>query len=84
MASRTTIVLDETARVAVRQLAQRYGCSASEAIRRSVVRQRDAELGVPSHRRRERARALKRLCALFEGNDAREEVLRLKGEDAGF
>ena len=84
MSSRTTVVLDERARVAVRQLAQRYGCSASEAIRRSVVRQRDAELGLPSGRRRERARILKALFGLFEGNDPREEVRRLKSEDAGF
>jgi len=84
MASRTTVVLDERARAAARQLARRYGCSVSEAIRRSVVRQRDAELGVSSGRRRERAKALRRLFGLFEDNDSAAEIARLKAEDDGF
>jgi hypothetical protein len=82
--TRTTLVLDEKAREAARQLARRHGCSLSEATRRALVRQRDAELGVPHERRRERAKALRRLFALFEGNDPRAEVRRLKAEDAGF
>lgn len=84
MSSRTTLVLDDRAREAAQQLARRYGCSVSEATRRALVRQRDAELGVPRERRRERARALRRLFALFEGNDPRAEVRRLKTEDEGF
>lgn len=84
MSSRTTLVLDDRAREAAQQLARRYGCSLSEATRRALVRQRDAELGVPRERRRERARALRRLFALFEGNDPRAEVRRLKTEDEGF
>ena len=84
MASRTTVVLDDRARAAVRALARRYGCSVSEAIRRSVIRQRDVELGIPSARRRERSRALKKLFDLFEDNDAAAEVARLKKEDEGF
>jgi hypothetical protein len=84
MASRTTLVLDDRAREAAQQLARRYGCSLSEATRRALVRQRDAELGVPRERRRERARALRSLFALFEGNDPRAEVRRLKAEDEGF
>ena len=84
MASRTTIVLDEKARAAARQLARLYGCSVSEAIRRSVVRQRDLAVGVPADRRRQRSRALKRLFLLFEGNDPVREVRRLKAEDEGF
>jgi hypothetical protein len=84
MATRTTLVLDDQARAAARQLARRYGCSVSEAIRRSVLRQRDAELGLPAGRRRQRALALKRLFDLFEGNDPAEEVRRLKAEDVGF
>ena len=34
--------------------------------------------------RRERVKTLKRLFDLFEGNDAVEEVRRLKSEDQGF
>jgi hypothetical protein len=84
MASRTTLILDDEARAAAVQLARRYGCSLSEAMRRALVRQRDAEVGVPRERRHERARALRRLFGLFEGNDAAAEVRRLKAEDAGF
>jgi hypothetical protein len=84
MASRTTVVLDDEARAAARQLARRYGCSVSEAMRRALIRQRDAEVGVPRERRRERARALRRLFALFEGHDPAAEIRRLKAEDAGF
>ncbi len=84
MASRTTLVLDEKAREAARQLARRHGCSLSEATRRALVRQRDAEIGLPRERRRERALALRRLVGLFEGNDPAAEVRRLKAEDGGF
>jgi hypothetical protein len=48
------------------------------------VRQRDSELGVPRRRRHERVLALRRLFALFEGNDPRAELRRLKAEDEGF
>jgi hypothetical protein len=84
MASRTTLVLDEEAREAARQLARRYGCSLSEAMRRALVRQRDADVGVPAGRRRERVRALRRLFDLFAENDPAAEVRRLKAEDQGF
>jgi hypothetical protein len=84
MASRTTLVLDEEARKAARQLARRYGCSLSEAMRRALLRQRDADVGVPPERRRERSRALRRLFDLFEANDPGSEVRRLKAEDRGF
>ena len=49
-----------------------------------VVRQRDAELGVPTGRRRERMATLRRLFDLFEGNDPAAEIRRLKAEDEGF
>jgi hypothetical protein len=84
MASRTTLVLDEKAREAARQLARRYGCSLSEAMRRALIRQRDVELGVPRERRRERVEALRRLFDLFADNDPAAEVRRLKAEDVGF
>ncbi len=84
MAHRTTLLLDDETRQAARQLALRYDCSTSEAIRRAVVRHRDAAFGVPAERRRERRRALERLFELFEGHDAEEEIRRLKSEDEGF
>ena len=84
MASRTTLVLDDKAREAARQLARRYGCSLSEATRRALIRQRNVELGVPRERRRERVEALGRLFDLFADNDAEAEVRRLKAEDEGF
>jgi hypothetical protein len=84
MVKRTTIVFDEPTQAAARQLARRYGCSVSEAIRRSLLRQRDAEFGMSAGRRHERVAALKRLVALFEDNDPAEEVRRLKAEDEGF
>jgi hypothetical protein len=84
MVSRTTLVLDEEARAAAKQLARRYGCSFSEAVRRSLIRQRDAELGVSLRRRRARTSALRHLFDLLEGNDPADEVRRLKAEDEGF
>jgi hypothetical protein len=83
MASRTTVILDGEARTAARQLARRYGCSVTEAMRRALIRQRDAEVGVPRERRRRRVRALRRLFGLFEGNDPAAEIRRLKAEDDG-
>ena len=84
MASRTTLVLDDKAREAARQLARRHGCSLSEATRRALIRQRDAEIGVPAQRRRERAKALRRLFDLFADNNPKAEVRGLKAEDQGF
>jgi len=84
MASRTTLVLDEKAREAARQLAHKYGCSLSEATRRALIQQRDAELGPSREGRKQRARALRRLEDLFADNDPVAEVKRLKAEDRGF
>ncbi len=84
MAQRTTILLDHETREAARQLARRYRCSVSEAMRRAVIEQRDAALGLPTASRRKRRQVLERLFVLFEGNDAAREVRRLKAEDAGF
>lgn len=78
------MILDEDTRTAARELAARYDCSLSEAIRRAVVRHRDAVLGVPSASRRQRKQVLERLFDLFEGNDAAEEVQRIKDEDMAF
>ena len=84
MAKRTTLILDDQTRQAARQLAVRYGCSTSEAIRRAVVRHRDSVFGVPQEARRQRREVLTRLFDLFEDNDPAEEVRRLKSEDGGF
>lgn len=84
MAHRTTLLLDDETRAAARDLAREYGVSVSEAIRRSVIRQREVVVGLPARRRAERARALQRAFALFEGNDPAAEIRRLKAQDAGF
>jgi len=84
MANRTTLILDDEARTAARELALRYDCTLSEAIRRAIVRHRDAVLGVPQAVRQERTQILERLFELFEGNEPYAEVRRLKSEDEGF
>jgi hypothetical protein len=84
MAHRTTLMLDDETRKAARELALRYDCSMSEAIRRAVLRHRDSVLGVPEEEREVRTAALYRLFELFEGHDPEAEVRRLKAEDAGF
>lgn len=84
MAHRTTLLLDDETREAARDLARRYGVTVSEAIRRSVIRQRDLAVGLPAERRAQRTRALRRAFELFAGNDPVAEVRRLKAQDAGF
>ncbi len=84
MAQRTTILLDDETREAARQLARRYHCSVSQAMRRAVIEQRDAVVGLPAARPRERRQALERLFTLFEGHNAAREVRRLKTQDHGF
>jgi hypothetical protein len=81
---RTTIVLDETTRRAARRLARRWECSSSEAIRRSVIRQHEAELGPTPGERQARKRLLAELFKTFAGHDVAAEVARLKAEDEGF
>jgi hypothetical protein len=83
MAHRTTLLLDDETRAAARDLARLYGVTVSEAIRRSVIRQRDLAVGLPTERRAPRTRALHRAFELFEGNDPAAEVQRLKWQDAG-
>ncbi len=81
---RTTLILDDEARAAARQLADHYGCRVSDAIRRSLIAQRDAVAGVTKRTRQQRLKTLKLLFEIFEGNDAAEEVRRLKMENQGF
>jgi hypothetical protein len=81
---RTTLMMDNETQRAARELALRYGCSTSEAIRRAVLRHRDAVFGVPAQTRMERVKILNHLFALFKGHDAEDEVQRLKTQDEGF
>ncbi len=83
MAHRTTILLDDETRKAARDIAHRLGCSTSEAIRRAILRFRDQSTGVSPDERRRRVKVLNELIARFDGRDAREEVARIKAEDAG-
>ena len=78
------MILDADTKQAARQLALRYGCSTSEAIRRAILRHRDAVFGVPAESRRERVKVLERLFELFDGHDAEDEIRRLKSQDEGF
>ena len=78
------MLLDDDTRAAARDLARRYDCSTSEAIRRAVLRHKDTVLGVPAAERAERVQLLHRLFELFEGHDAEGEIRRLKEQDEGF
>ncbi len=84
MSKRTTLLLDADTRRAARQLALRYGCSTSEAIRRAIVRHRDTVFGVAAETRGERRQVLERLFEVFEGHDAEGELQRLRAEDDAF
>jgi antitoxin component of RelBE/YafQ-DinJ toxin-antitoxin module len=81
---RTTLILDDESRAAAQQLSEHYGCTVSDAIRRSLVAQRDSVAGVTKSAREQRVKTLKRLFEIFDGNDAAAEVRRLKSEDQGF
>lgn len=84
MIKRTTIILDDRAQRAANALARRYRCSTSEAIRRALVQQLEAETRASPAERARRREVLTRLFKLFEGSDPEAEVRRLKSEDAGF
>lgn len=81
---RTTVVFDQLTQQAIQQLATRWRCSRSAAIRRALVAQCDAVVGTPKARRVEKRRLLLQLCSLFEGTDASAEIKRRKAEDGYF
>jgi len=81
MTIKRALLLDEETLVAARELAHRYACSTSEAIRRAVLHHRDAVFGVPPAWREERVHVLDRLFDLFDGHNPEDEIRRLKGED---
>ena len=80
---RATLLLDDESWEAARQLADRYKCSVSQAIRRAVISHRDAVMVGSQESRHERRGRVERLIALVDGNDAEQEVRRLKSEDEG-
>jgi hypothetical protein len=84
MATRTTILLDDDTRRAARDLASKFDCSVSEAVRRAVVRYRDIVVSSGPDQIERRQQALQRAFALFEGSDPDAEIRRLKREDEGF
>jgi hypothetical protein len=84
MRYRTTVLLDEPARLAAKRLAARLDVTPSEVIRRALVRYHDDLLGSANQTRRKRVAAALRLAVLLEGNDAEAEVRRLKKEDEFF
>jgi hypothetical protein len=79
--SRTTIVLDEPSEAALQALVKHFGCSASEAVRRALVGERQRVLGVPEDKQRRRRAALEKLIEITDGHDWRAELARLKDED---
>jgi hypothetical protein len=81
MHNRNTVRLDEPTRLAAKTLAAKLKITPSEAVRLALVHYRDEVLGVPAEDRRRRTAALDRLFVLFEGNDAAEEIQRLKEQD---
>jgi repressor of nif and glnA expression len=81
---RTTVLLDEPARLAAKRLAAKLDVSPSEVIRRALVRYHDELLGNNGTTRRRRVAAARRLAVLCEGHDAESEVRRLKKEDPFF
>ena len=70
--------------VAARELANRYACSISEAIRRAVLHHRDTLFGDSAPWREERVQVLDRLFDLFDGHNPEDEIRRLKREDEFF
>ena len=84
MTTERALLLDDETLVAARELACRYACSTSDAIRRAVLHHRDEVFGVPAVWRKERVQVLDRLFVLFDGHNPEDEIRRLKGEDEFF
>jgi hypothetical protein len=83
--TRTTVILDEPARLAAKTLATKLGITPSEAIRQALIAYRDQVCGgVSESEVRRRSNAFSRLTELMDGNDAESEIARLKREDDFF
>ena len=82
---RTTIMLDEDSRQAARELALRFACSTSEAIRRAIMTCREqyplGRFTTPEERTR-RTQALRTLIEISDGADPQAEIDELKRVDA--
>ncbi len=81
---RTTVVLDSASLAAAHQLSGRLHISMSEVIRRALLDYRDKMVGVTPEFRDQRVKALHELFDLLAGHDARDEIRRLKSEDASY
>ena len=78
---RITLLLDDETRRAAEELALRYNCSTSEAIRRAIVSERARARGVTDERRERRLAAFRALCQAFDGHDADAEIDELEAQD---
>lgn len=83
MSHRTTVVLDEEAQQAARELAQKFEVSTSQAIRQAIVGYRNIVMGVVPEVRQRRLAAFNRLIEMLDGKDPEVESRASRSED-GF
>ena len=74
MAHRTTVMLDDEAQQAARELAVRLQVSTSQAIRQAIVGYRNIVVGVVPEMRKRRVEAFQRLVELMDGKDPKKEL----------
>jgi hypothetical protein len=78
---RTTIVLRERERRAAKRLADLWGVTPSEAIRRAVIKVDEAEIPASRERaRRARAAALEKARVVFAAMDVDAEIDRINSD----
>ena len=78
---RTTIILGKAERAAAKRLAAQWGVTASEAIRRALLKVADAELGdYRAQKAKQRSAALERLFEVSRGMDVAGELARINFE----
>lgn len=81
MAHRTTVMLDDEAQEAARELANRLRVSTSQAIRLAIVGYRNIVVGVVPEDRKRRMAAFERLVELMDGKDPGSELDKSRSED---
>lgn len=74
MARRTTVMLDDEAQQAARELSVRLQVSTSQAIRQAIVGYRNIVVGVVPEMRKRRVEAFHRLIGLMDGRDPEQEL----------
>lgn len=79
---RTTLMLPTEVKRAAREVGERLGVSASEALRRAMLDFREQIVGPSPKRRRERVAALDKLTRLSEGRNPAREVRDIKKDRA--